>query len=306
MRRHHRSRGRGVLAWWAVALLWPLLVALPTLAAAQASAPGSGQPPTREQVERRLTSIGVLVTQSSGAKQIEGSGNVDAKIQLTKARDLHEQAKAMLASGDVEATQKLLHAAQRVMIEAVNMASADQVHARKNRADYDARRESTRALLDAGQRIGTEKGAGPRNAEVMKRIDALISEADQLAAADKLPEARRVLDQAYGAARAAVQGMRSGETLVRSLNFASKEEEFHYEIDRNETHRMLITLLLQDRRGGSVDTMVERALEASSRLRQQADEQARRREFDAGVKSLEDSTRELQRAIRAAGVYIPG
>ena len=288
-----------------VALMLALIA--PLAAFAQASAPaGSQQPPTREQVERRLASLGLLFGQSSGVKQIEASSNLDAKIQLNKARELLAQAKATLDTGGVEAADKLLQAAQRTMIEAVRMASADQVHARKDRADYDARRESTRALLDAGQRISTEKGAGPRNAEVMKRIEATIAEADKMVAANKLAEGRVLLDQAYGAARAAVQGMRGGETLVRSLNFANKEEEFHYEIDRNETHRMLITLLLQDRRGGSVDTLVERALEASTRLRKQADEQAQRREFDAGVKSLEDSTRELQRAIRAAGVYIPG
>jgi hypothetical protein len=272
---------------------------------AQASAPAGG-PPTREQVERRLTSTGALVSQSSGAKQVESSGNVDAKVQLTKARELHAQAKVFLDGGDIDAANKLLHAAARTMMEAVGMASADQVHARKDKVDFDARRESTRALLDAGQRISAEKGAGPRNAELMKRIEAMIVEADRQAAAGQLPEARRTLDQAYGAARAAVSGLRGGETLVRSLNFASKEEEFHYEIDRNETHRMLITLLLQDKRSGSVDVMVERALEASAKLRAQADEQARRREFDTGVKSLEDSTRELQRAIRAAGVFIPG
>lgn len=284
-----------------------VVLAAPLLAFAQASAPAGGAPPpSREQVERRLTSIGALVGQSSGAKQIESSGNIDAKIQLTKARDLHGQAKAMFEAGDLESTGKLLHAAQRTMVEAVGMASADQVHARKDRADYDTRRESARALLDAGKRISAEKGAGPRNAEVMKRIDTMIGEADQLAGANKLIEARAVLDQAYGAARAAVQGMRGGETLVRSLNFATKEEEFHYEIDRNETHRMLISLLLQDKRGGSIDVMIDRALEAAGRLRKQADEQAQRREFDAGVKSLEDSTRELQRAIRAAGVFIPG
>lgn len=295
----------GVARGLCVALMLALIA--PLVAFAQASAPaGSQQPPTREQVERRVASLGLLVGQSSGVKQIEASSNVDAKIQLTKARDLVAQAKATLDAGGVEAADKLLQAAQRTMIEAVRMASGDQVHARKDRADYDARRESTRALLDAGQRISTEKGAGPRNAEVMKRIESMIAEADKLVAANKLAEGRGLLDQAYGSARAAVQGMRGGETLVRSLNFASKEEEFHYEIDRNETHRMLITLLLQDRRGGSVDTMVERALEASTRLRKQADEQAQRREFDAGVKSLEDSTRELQRAIRAAGVYIPG
>ena len=30
------------------------------------------------------------------------------------------------------------------------------------------------------------------------------------------------------------------------------------------------------------------------------------REFDGGVRSLEESTRELVRAIRSAGVFIPG
>jgi hypothetical protein len=285
-----------------------LAAAGPQAALAQASAaPGASAPQSREQVERRWLSTGALVSQSSGARQIEASGNVDAKVQLAKARELHAQAKVMLDGGDVETANKLLHASARTMMEAVGMASAEQVNARKDKVDYDARRESTRALLDAGQRIAVEKGAGPRNAELMKRIDATIAEADRLAAAGRLPEARRTLDQAYGAARAAVNGMRGGETLVRSLNFANKEEEFHYEIDRNDTHRMLVTLLLQDRRSaGSIDAMVERALEASSKLRKVADEQAQRREFDAGVKSLEDSTRELQRAIRAAGVYIPG
>jgi hypothetical protein len=41
-------------------------------------------------------------------------------------------------------------------------------------------------------------------------------------------------------------------------------------------------------------------------LRKTAEEQAAKREFDAAVKTLEESTRELVRAIRAAGVYIPG
>ena len=294
---------------WRLALAaLALAVVAPLAALAQAGGPaGASNPPTREQVERRLQSTGALVGQSSGAKQIETSANIDAKVQLAKARELHAQAKVMLDGGDVETANKLLHASARTLVEAVGMASADQVHARKDRVDYDARRESTRALLDAGQRIAAEKGAGPRNAELMKRIDAIIAEADHQAGAGNLPEARRTLDQAYGAARAAVSGMRGGETLVRSLNFANKEEEFHYEIDRNDTHRMLVTLLLQDRRGaGSVDAMVERATQTAARLRQQADEQAKRGEFDAGVKTLEDSTRELQRAIRAAGVYIPG
>jgi len=269
-----------------------------------ASAPTA--PLMRDQLERRLQSTATLVDASSGARQIESSGNADAKAQLGKARELHTQAKAALDGGDLAGADKLLRAVARTMVDAVNAASADQVRARKDRADFDARRESTLALLGAAKRVAAEKGAAARYADVTRRIETLIASADQQAAGGKLGEARQTLDQAYGATRAALATLRGGDTLVRELNFASKEEEFGYEIDRNDTHRMLVTVLLQDRRGGSVDAMVERALADSARLRKQADEQAQRREFEAGVKSLEESTRELQRAIRGAGVYIPG
>jgi len=66
-------------------------------------------------------------------------------------------------------------------------------------------------------------------------------------------------------------------------------------------------VLLQDKRGAAgVDAMVARSTQAATQLRKAAEEQAARREFDAAIKTLEESTRELVRAIRAAGVYIPG
>ena len=66
--------------------------------------------------------------------------------------------------------------------------------------------------------------------------------------------------------------MRSGDTLVRSLNFASKEEEYRYEIDRNDTHQMLIKVLVE------ISQKIEKKL---------ADGGPKGREvFEARVKSL--------------------
>ena len=92
---------------------------------------------------------------------------------------------------------------------------------------------------------------------------------------------------------------------MRSLNFATPEEEYHYEIDRNDTHRMLVQMLLKDKRGGA-DAMVDQAVSASGRLRTQAEAEAARNDHKTAIKTLEESTRELVKAIRAAGVYIPG
>jgi hypothetical protein len=47
-------------------------------------------------------------------------------------------------------------------------------------------------------------------------------------------------------------------------------------------------------------------VDRSAVLRADAEAQARRGDHAAAIKVLEDSTRELVRAIRAGGIYIPG
>jgi len=41
-------------------------------------------------------------------------------------------------------------------------------------------------------------------------------------------------------------------------------------------------------------------------LRTQAEQAAEQQDFKAGIKRLEESTLQIIRAIRAAGIYIPG
>jgi hypothetical protein len=94
---------------------------------------------------------------------------------------------------------------------------------------------------------------------------------------------------------------------VRSLNFANKEEEYNYEIDRNDTHQMLIKVLLEGRRDmPGVESMVSGRVERARQVRTQAEQAAARGDHAAGIKLLEESTGELVKAIRSAGVYIPG
>lgn len=264
-------------------------------------------PPNREQLERKLTSTSTLIESSSGAKQIESSGVAAAAAQRTKARELHRQAGEALRAGQLEAASKLLDESSRAMFDGVRLAAPQQITVSKERTDFDARMASTRALLDAQKRIAAEKNAGPRASELSARIEAQMTQAEEMARGGRTIEARRTLDEAYMAVRAAIGGMRGGETVVRSLNFATKEEEYRYEVDRNDTHRMLIQVLLKDKRGGAgVDAMVDQSLGVAAKLRTQADEMAAKRDHDSAIKTLEESTRELVKAIRSAGVYIPG
>ena len=296
----------------ALAACWACLCAMAAQAQAQAQAQTQTQaqtrpPPERAQLERKFASTGTLIESSSGARQIESSAVAAAQAQRSRARELHRRAGEALQAGKLEAAAGLLDDASRAMFAGVRLAAPEQIVDRLLKSDFDARVESTRVLLDAQKRIAAEKSAGPRAAELSQRIEGLITEAVTLAHSGRLADARVPLDRAYLAARAAIGGMRGGETMVRSLNFANKEEEYHYEIDRNDTHRMLVQLLLHDKRAAAaVDSMVDRSVKAAAVLRAQAEAQAGQREHGLAVKTLEDSTRELVKAIRGAGVYIPG
>jgi len=261
----------------------------------------------KEQLERRLQSVDTLIEKSSAAKQIESSPNPDAVAQRDKARDLRRQAVAAFAAQDYDKSKNLLAEAAKTLFEAARLAAPEQItHAKKQR-DFDSRLDSVNALLSAQERIGAEKHQDAKEEDISRKIKALVQQAKALAAENKLDEARTILDQALLAAKTAIGGLREGDTLVRSLNFATKEEEYHYETDRNDTHKMLVKVLIEEKYGAEgVKPATQKLLDQAAELRATAEEQGKKGDYEGGIKTLEDSTKQLIRAIRSAGIFIPG
>lgn len=270
---------------------------------AQAISPAMGAP-DRVQLERRLESVKTLLEKSSAAKQIESSNDPAAIAGKVRALELWQQAKQAFDKGDLALTQKLLVEAPKAMFSAARQAAPEQLLSDKIKADYNNRRDSVKALLSAQKRIADEKGNVADAAQASKTIEEMLAEADKFAADGRFEQARVLVDKAYLVAKASVGSMRSGDTLVRSLNFATKEDEYIYELDRNDTHLMLIKVLVEQKSGRTpaVDVLVGKA----AALRQQAETEATKKDFQEAIKLLESSTGELVRAIRGAGIYIPG
>jgi hypothetical protein len=290
---------------------WSL--AVPLVLGLLAAAPGGAQdmhPPaatTADSIERRLESIGTLLERSSAARQVELSGVPQSLDKRDRARELYRQARVAHAAGKETEASELLTQASRLMLDAVHAASAAAPAVGKAKTDYLNRSQSVKALLGAYQRVAAEKGVGSRADEVVQAVQKLTQDAARHAAAADYEEANTTIQRAYLTAKAAVGNLRQGDTLVRSLEFASKEEEYRYELDRNDTHQMLVKVLLEERRGAKViDPRVRGFLENGGQKRGLAEAKAARGEFEAAVKQMEEATAELVRAIRAAGIFIPG
>jgi hypothetical protein len=276
-------------------------------AAARLNATSSG-PVDKEQLALRLDSVGKLIENSSASRQIDLSGDQRALATREKARAVYSNASAAFQAGDLAKANRLLPEATVLMFEAVRYAAPDDVVSMKLQADFNARNESVKALLGAYKRVAAEKGGGKGVAETVASIDKSIAEAEKLAAAKRYAEGRTELDRAYLVAKAAVSSLRTGDTLVRSLNFASKAEEYAYEIDRNDTHQMLIKVLVDEKRASNpqLDMQVKAFVNKAREQRAAAEAAATRKDFLQAIQLLEESTNELVRAIRNAGVYIPG
>ncbi len=265
--------------------------------------------PDKDQLTFQMESVGTLLETSSAARQIESSKAPEAIARRDKARETYKAARAALQSGDLVRASTLLSEVRSTFFEAVRMAAPEEVLAKKLENDYRARLDSVNALLAAYKRVAGEKGsAGKMVADTVAQIDRLVADAAVLAQGGKFREGRAELDRAYLVAKASISSLRSGDTLVRTLNFASKEEEYHYEIDRNDTHQMLIKVLVEEKRAGNptLDQQVQGFTGKARELRSAAEGAAARRDHAQAVKLLEDSTAELVKAIRNAGIYIPG
>jgi len=256
------------------------------------------------QLERRLQSVATLIESSSAARQIEASGEAAAREKRDNARLIHREAAVTLKAGDAAGAARLLDQATREMMNGARLAKPEQVAGEKARRDFDARLDSARALLAAQQRITAEKGRDPAALQTARDIEGLIEAAERHAAQGRLAEAQPLLERAYLTARVSIEALRRGDTLVRSLTFANAKEEYAYEVDRYQTHRMLIQVLVNER--GTSPALLQGFVDRAAALRGEAEARAQRGDHAGAVKGLEDATRELVRAIRTAGLYIPG
>jgi len=255
----------------------------------------------------RMQNMQRLLNDSSGARQVMQGDNAQARQKREQALELYRRAAENIASGKRDEAPGLLDASAKLMFEAIKLATPSSMLGDKQKVDYNSRKESVAALRDAFNRIAEETSDAESSRQVDQQLTALIGRADALLAKGDNQAAQTELDKAYHLLKISIEAKRAGQTLVRSLNFETRKDEYLYEIDRNETHRMLVDLLVDEKQSSAYTReQIVKFVGEATQLRQQADAYAGEGAYEVAIDLLEQSTRQLVRAIRSAGVYIPG
>ena len=262
---------------------------------------------SKESISNRLQNMSKLLNESSGARQVISSTNSEAKQKRQEALELYRQANERLNSGANAEATIILNQSTKLMFEAIRMSTPTSVTEKEIIINYGKRRQSVIALKDAFNRISDENHEQESKLKVNKQLETLINRADKLLKNGENARARTEIDKAYQLLKVSIDSIRSGQTLVRSLQFETKKEEYLYEVDRNDTHSMLIGLLVDEKnKSDSTRKGIIKFVEESKVFRKQADAYAEDGAYEIAIDLLEQSTRQLVRAIRSAGIYIPG
>lgn len=260
----------------------------------------------RNKTNQDIRFVEKLINESIAAKQIISGGNSQALALRQQALNFLESAKQANETGNQSAADEALHSAKITMMKAMQLSGSGVVREKKQH-DFEERFASVKALLEAHKRISKEKNIGKTAEDTEAYVEKTMAESRHNYAAGNLDQSRDLIDKAYLTVKLSLTKLRNGDTLVTSLNFASKEEEYQYELDRNNTHKMLVNMLLREKLSNPrFARLIEKNMSQAEQLRQKAEQQAKIGKYESAIKTLEQSTGQIIRAIRAAGIYIPG
>ncbi|HIE40956.1 MAG TPA: hypothetical protein EYP76_06000 [Thiomicrorhabdus sp.] len=176
----------------------------------------------------------------------------------------------------------------------------------KAKTDYERELKSVQGLLLAHKRITDLNLDSDKELKLQKRIKPLLSQSASLAENHQFKEAKFILDDVYLAIVASIKSQRMGQTLVRSLDFATEKEAYEYELGRYENYKMLVNMMIDERHAFERDDRTKPFFDEANRYFVQAQTLVEKGQYGEAAKLIEKSSKSLVNLLRNSGIYIPG
>lgn len=291
----------------AALLCSPGFVAPATVAVAEQ--PAARLPASKPIVDQKRLLVENMAYRSTAAKTIAESGDAEAIAALEKAKNLIEEAKADASGEKYKEADEKLNQALKLINEQARRLTFNSADAERAKTIFERRRHAVETFLNAYQRVSSDPNAN--SSQVPKEHAAWIAdklaEADALAAKGEHEKAQAPLESAYERTRELIRTMRAGQTLTRDLNFATPEEEYRYELKRNDSHFALLEFAIVEKNPqGSIVPRINESRDKARSVRGAAEAKAQTGDFPGAIAELNSSTQILLQAIRMSGIYVPG
>lgn len=244
-----------------------------------------------------------LVNSSPVSIRVKNSNDEEAKQQLKRTRDMWEQSVEHSEKSEYELAEAHINEGLKLMT-GVSRKFKDQDRVNQARRDlYKQVKDHVDMFVVAFDRIAEEKDDDHiRKMLDRKKLASLISSAESKYAEDDLVMANHLMRQAADIVDHALSDARHEEILLRELSFDNLEEEYAYEVQRNESYVMIIDLMQKKSATSQASAgYVEKMIKANAKRREEAEVLVKNGDYEQGITLLEKSTDKLSRALRVSG-----
>lgn len=265
--------------------------------------------PARATVEQKEALVRRLLDDSPGVKRIEASADAEAKEYFRGARERHARAVLLLEGSHLARAEAELNEAMSLVGKARQRVPDPALQAVELRAQNRAMLraiESLRASYEAHlARLG---GNGAARADAaLARIAALIDEARGRVDSEHVIEANAVLRAVERELMTALGAVLGSNTIDYAVRFDSPAEEYAFESARHGSYAELVPLAREELRPGpAAAALIDRHVAAAAALAERAAMSAVRREYAPALETIRQATAQLQGALAAAGLAVPG
>lgn len=250
------------------------------------------------------------LTQSPAALRIRQSKHAQANKLLAQAQGYYTKAREQSDVKQAQAAIELLDEALRQFVAASRLVPDVTHQVALERHQNTQLREALGIFQvlhkNHSSRMERKKAQTATVAIDRGRIEAMVAQADVLITSGKQREANRLLNDAYRLVVSTLSDMLAAETIVYDLKFDTPVEEYRHELARNLGYEELIPIaLVQMNTAAQSVVLAERHVQQSRHLRQVAHQQVGGGDYAGAMKTMQDATEQLQRALRVAGVVVP-
>lgn len=244
-----------------------------------------------------------LVNDSPVSKRIEASGDDEAKQQLQRSREMWEQAVEHNEEGEYELAEGHINQGL-VLMTRLSRKVKDEDRVKQARIElYKQVKGHVDMFVVAFDRVAEEKGEDHvRGMLDRDELDEIMTKAESSYKDGELAMANHLMRQAADIVDNALSDARHKDVLLHELTFESLEEEYAYEINRNESYVKLIDIMQKKSAPSQASAAyVQKLIEENAKLREQADVLVSEGNLEQGISVMESGTDKLSRALRMSG-----
>ncbi len=177
---------------------------------------------------------------------------------------------------------------------------------KKAKLDYENKLKSVQGLLNAHKRITDLNQDEVTELRLQKKVMPLIKRSKEFAESQHFKKALSSLNDVYFVVVDSIKSQRSGQTLIRSLDFATEKEAYEYELGRYKNYKMLVNMMIDERHAFNRDARSQPFFEEADRFYAEADKLVREGRYGEAAKRIEMASKSLVNLLRDTGIYIPG